>query len=130
MLFSDTLIATPKEITHKLTNTPHSNFDNITSILNDYDKSIMMNLPYYQDANFLDVDDSNTPLYVNLYRILNILDPKSGSRWHVKDFRKVKRSLEIMWETGRLRSEIESEQKEQNKQSQVKLVFLVFFSFF
>ena len=47
-----------------------------------------------------------------MHRLLQALDPAVASRWHWRDTRKVLRSLRIITETGRLPSEIFTEQSE------------------
>jgi tRNA dimethylallyltransferase len=45
-----------------------------------------------------------------LHRLLSLLDPSVGLRWHWKDTRKVLRHLEIIKETGRRVSDVLQEQ--------------------
>lgn len=49
-------------------------------------------------------------LAFSLHRLLSLLDPTVAQRWHWKDTRKVTRNLVIIKQTGRLPSEIISEQ--------------------
>ncbi len=68
-------------------------------------------LPFHIQS---DINDPATALL--LHRVLSALDPSVGQRWHWKDSRKVLRSLEIIQSTGRLPSEIISEQSEDSLQ--------------
>ena len=49
---------------------------------------------------------------LSLHRLLTILDPSLGSRWHWRDTRKVLRSLRIIKETGKQVSEVLREQSQ------------------
>ncbi len=46
----------------------------------------------------------------NLHELLCRIDPDMAQRWHWKDSRKVLRSLEIIKESGRLASQVMSDQ--------------------
>lgn len=50
-----------------------------------------------------------------LYADLQHVDPVMATRWHPKDHRKIRRSLEIFYTTGRRQSELYSEQREQGR---------------
>lgn len=56
--------------------------------------------------------DTHASEAFNLHRLLAAIDPPVAHRWHWKDTRKVLRSLELIKETGRLSSEIISEQSQ------------------
>jgi len=51
-------------------------------------------------------------LSAGLHQTLQVLDPPIAAKWHWKDIRKIRRSLEIILQTGRLYSDIIAEQKE------------------
>ncbi|KAJ8508549.1 hypothetical protein ONZ45_g9198 [Pleurotus djamor] len=57
-------------------------------------------------------DDPKAAL--SLYMLLSKLDPTMASRWHWRDTRKVLRNLGIMKETGKLPSDIVSEQSKES----------------
>lgn len=61
----------------------------------------------------------NTPeaFAAGLYRILQTLDPGMAERWHWRDIRKVRRSIEVALQTGRLHSEIIADQRTETKRS-------------
>ena len=70
-------------------------------------------LPLYQNLAAQPTVESMEPgNALTLHRLLAVLDPPVAQRWHWKDTRKVLRSLEIIQQTGRLPSEIFSEQSE------------------
>ena len=56
---------------------------------------------------------------VDMLAELKKLDPVMAQRWHPNDIRKVRRSLEIYYTTGRKASEIYEEQQEQRAKSDV-----------
>ncbi|TIA73430.1 hypothetical protein E3P77_01166 [Wallemia ichthyophaga] len=113
LIFQNNLIKTDEisDKPHSLTANPHADFYSMISPLSSSDKDLIMALPSIKESQYTNVDSSNTPLYSHLHRILSLIDPVTASRWHLRDFRKVKRSLDIIWENGRKRSDIEQEQK-------------------
>ncbi|EOR00202.1 hypothetical protein J056_001088 [Wallemia ichthyophaga EXF-994] len=113
LIFQNNLIKTDdiSDKPHSLTTNPHADFYSMISPLSSSDKDLIMALPSIKESQYTNVDSSNTPLYSHLHRILSLIDPVTASRWHLRDFRKVKRSLDIIWENGRKRSDIEQEQK-------------------
>ncbi|PVF94839.1 tRNA isopentenyltransferase [Serendipita vermifera] len=83
-----------------------------------------------QRALFNDLPDrpptasDNAEETLNLWRLLDALDPDMAARWHWKDSRKVLRNLEIMAEKGRRASEIIKDQDEIELESKYRtLVF-------
>lgn len=125
LIKTDDLSAKP----HSLSTNPHPDFYDLISPLSSSDKGVIMGLPSIKESQYTDVDSHNTPLYSHLHRILSLIDPVTASRWHIKDFRKVRRSLEIIWENGKKRSDIELEQKASKSSdtlSQTKYKNLVF----
>ena len=51
-------------------------------------------------------------LSLALYTILQAVDPIMAARWHWRDIRKVRRSVEVALQTGKRHSEIISEQQQ------------------
>ena len=90
---------------------PHPDLYALIEGLADSDKDLILHLPLLKESQYTDLDKNNVPLYSHLHRILSLIDPVTASRWHIRDTRKVKRSLEIIWEKGRRRSDIEADQK-------------------
>ncbi|KAK7693137.1 hypothetical protein QCA50_002703 [Cerrena zonata] len=66
-------------------------------------------LPKQLSSDYTDADSASA-----LYSLLSSLDPQMAQRWHWKDSRKVLRSLNIIKESGRLGSELVSEQNQVN----------------
>lgn len=60
----------------------------------------------------------------NIHKILSSIDSKMASRWHPKDFRKIRRSLEIYYTTGTKQSEILEHQSKST--SELRYSTLVF----
>lgn len=50
-------------------------------------------------------------LSVALWDILRVVDPEIAAKWHWRDVRKVRRSVEIPLQTGRTQSEIIADQR-------------------
>ena len=48
-----------------------------------------------------------------LYAILQVIDPAMSRKWHWKDVRKVRRSVEVALQTGRRHSDIMREQQQE-----------------
>ena len=67
------------------------------------------NLPKQLSSEYMDTDSASA-----LYSLLSSLDPQMAQRWHWKDSRKILRSLNIIKESGRLGSELVTEQNEVN----------------
>lgn len=67
------------------------------------------NLPKQTSSDGADADSASA-----LYSLLSSLDPSMAQRWHWKDSRKVLRSLNIIKESGRLGSELVTEQNQVN----------------
>jgi len=56
---------------------------------------------------------------IEIWKLLNCLDEEMAKRWHFRDFRKITRSIKVLFETGRRHSELIVEQKmEQNQQNE------------
>lgn len=58
---------------------------------------------------------------LTMWQLLRALDPAMASRWHVRDHRKVHRSLSVLLETGRRHSDIIAEQHQQAEEQRRKL---------
>ncbi|KAG0151874.1 hypothetical protein CROQUDRAFT_650434 [Cronartium quercuum f. sp. fusiforme G11] len=54
---------------------------------------------------------------LGLYQALQVVDPAMAQRWHWRDLRKVRRSLEVAVCTGRRMSEVVSEQDDMERRS-------------
>lgn len=90
----------------------------------------------------IDMSDKTGPRYTydlleatteDLYRKLAEIDPEMASRWHPKDRRKIQRSLEIWFKTGKKPSQVYAEQatsraliETEDEQSGVKYRPLIF----
>ena len=61
-------------------------------------------------------------LSAGLYRILQAIDPVAATKWHWRDIRKVRRSIEIALQVGRTYSDIISEQQSASDQPQCVLL--------
>ena len=61
-------------------------------------------------------NNSNNSSALQLWNVLNILDPKMASRWHYRDTRKTRRSLLVLLETGKRHSQWYEEQREQKEE--------------
>ena len=72
----------------------------------------LINAPY----GSTDVLQGCEPLEV--WRLLDLLDETMANRWHYRDFRKVLRSIRVLFETGKRHSEIIQEQRRQQQQQQ------------
>ncbi|CAL1703933.1 unnamed protein product [Somion occarium] len=68
------------------------------------------NLPKQLPSDSVDSESASA-----LYSLLGSLDPQMAQRWHWKDSRKVLRSLNVIKESGRLGSEVVSEQNQVNE---------------
>ncbi|PWN31449.1 tRNA isopentenyltransferase [Meira miltonrushii] len=59
--------------------------------------------------------DDHDPSALQLWKLLNVLDPKMASRWHYRDTRKTRRSLNVLLETGKRHSQWYEEQREKEQ---------------
>lgn len=57
------------------------------------------------------LDMSTDELYAELQRV----DPQMAARWHPKDHRKIRRSLQLFYETGQTQSQIYAAQRDQGR---------------
>ncbi|KAL2315256.1 tRNA dimethylallyltransferase [Schizosaccharomyces pombe] len=79
--------------------------------------------PPHPDSHILDDDPSAMLSY------LKKVDPVMAEQWHPRDTRKIRRSLEIYFHTGRPPSEIYSEQKMKSSGSKLRYKSLIFWAF-
>jgi tRNA A37 N6-isopentenylltransferase MiaA len=63
-----------------------------------------------EQQSFLETSSSET-----LHQALAECDPVMAERWHVHDLRKIKRSLQVFYETGTRYSDVLAEQQSQVK---------------
>ncbi|TIB77870.1 hypothetical protein E3Q23_01081 [Wallemia mellicola] len=131
LLFANKLIKNESPASRSLPDVPSPSYVDIISVLSENDQKLAMKLPEINEADYEASDERGVPLYARLHSILSQIDPPAASRWHIRDFRKVKRSLEIIWEHGKRRSDIENEQKAQQDDSLLQtryknLVFWVY----
>lgn len=69
---------------------------------------------FLQFANESDTKDSKLSA-LQLWKLLDLFDPKMASRLHYRDFRKIRRSLRVLLETGKIQSEWYEEQRKQDR---------------
>ncbi|TPX49300.1 tRNA dimethylallyltransferase [Synchytrium endobioticum] len=66
-----------------------------------------------------DIDAGQSAMYdARMYEVLRELDPVMAERWHPNDARKVRRSLEVFYTTGRRHSDWLEEQRQSNLQDE------------
>ncbi|TMW60733.1 hypothetical protein Poli38472_000775 [Pythium oligandrum] len=75
---------------------------------------LLDDVPVKPDAHV--IDDNATP--EEIYAKLREVDPVMASRWHVNQVRRVRRSLEVFYQTGIRHSELIARQEEQKKNTE------------
>lgn len=62
-----------------------------------------------------DIDGRLAKSTAELYADLQVIDPVMATRWHPNDHRKIRRSLEIYYTSGKRQSEVYAEQRQQGR---------------
>ncbi|KAJ3182211.1 hypothetical protein HDU85_003253 [Gaertneriomyces sp. JEL0708] len=75
------------------------------------------------DNNALTESSDSPTIDVRMFEILQKVDPAMAQRWHPRDLRKVRRSLQIFYTSGKRHSEWLAEQKETEEQEGNQLRF-------
>ena len=86
---------------------PSHSSEDLLSKLSPEERNLFNKLPDPPPSASTDPDGA-----LAMHRLLQVLDPAVASRWHWRDTRKVLRNLRIIAETGKLPSEIITEQSE------------------